>query len=56
MGVDVIWVSLSRESSDLEHFQKHALAGIPIAYFNKLLPGTTTDKVVIPGYATTIWR
>ena len=54
MGVDGILVSLSRESSDLEHFHEHSLAGMPIVYFDKVLTGTTTHKVVVPGHEAAV--
>jgi LacI family transcriptional regulator len=54
MGVDGILVSLSRESSDLEHFQEHSLAGMPIVYFDKVLSDTNTHKVVVPGHEAAV--
>ena len=49
MGVDGILVSLSRESTDLEHFEENSQAGVPIVYFDKVLADTKTHKVVVPG-------
>ena len=49
MGVDGILVSLSRQSHDIEHFQELMAAGIPIVFFDKILPDTAAHKVVMPG-------
>lgn len=54
MGVDGILVSLSRESTDLEHFQDNSLTGLPIVYFDKVLAEVKTHKVVVPGQDATI--
>jgi len=54
MGVDGILVSLSRESTDLEHFEENSQAGIPIVYFDKVLANTKTHKVVVPGQEAAI--
>ncbi|MFD2527339.1 LacI family DNA-binding transcriptional regulator [Flavihumibacter stibioxidans] len=50
MGVDGILVSLSRQSHDIEHFQELMAAGIPIVFFDKIIPGTHAHKVVMPGF------
>ncbi len=48
-GVDGVLVSLTRQSSDIEHFQELSGAGVPIVYFDKILQNTESHKVVIPG-------
>ena len=48
-GVDGVLVSLTRESKDIEHFSELTQAGIPVVYFDKVLPDTVCHKVVIPG-------
>ena len=48
-GVDGVLVSLSRESSDLDHFLELRNRNIPIVYFDKVIAVPGTHQVVIPG-------
>ncbi|OYU97533.1 MAG: hypothetical protein CFE21_04365 [Bacteroidetes bacterium B1(2017)] len=49
MGVEGILVSLTRESSDIEHFQELMYTGTPIVFFDKIIHDTVAYKITIPG-------
>lgn len=49
LGVEGILVSLTRESSDIEHFQELMYNDIPIVFFDKIIHDTVAYKVTIPG-------
>ncbi|ULQ56395.1 LacI family transcriptional regulator [Flavihumibacter rivuli] len=53
MGVDGILVSLSRQSTDIEHFQELEASETPIVYFDKVVPNSVAHKVVMPGEKAT---
>ncbi|MFY8021549.1 MAG: LacI family DNA-binding transcriptional regulator [Bacteroidia bacterium] len=49
LGVEGILVSLTRESSDIEHFQELMYNDTPIVFFDKIIHDTVAYKVTIPG-------
>jgi LacI family transcriptional regulator len=49
MGVEGILVSLTRESSDIEHFQELLYTGTPIVFFDKIIHDSVAYKITIPG-------
>lgn len=49
LGVEGILVSLTRESSDIEHFQILMNKGTPIVFFDKIIHDAHAYKVSIPG-------
>jgi DNA-binding LacI/PurR family transcriptional regulator len=49
MGVEGILVSLTRESSSIEHFQELINTGTHIVFFDKVIHEANTFKITIPG-------
>ncbi len=49
LGVEGILISLTKESSDIEHFQELMYNGTPIVFFDKIIHDTVAYKVTIPG-------
>lgn len=49
LGVEGILVSLTKESSDIEHFQELMYEGRPIVFFDKIIHDSLAYKITIPG-------
>jgi LacI family transcriptional regulator len=49
MGTEGVLVSLTRETSDIEHFQELMYAGTPVVFFDKILHNSLSHNVSIPG-------
>jgi len=45
--VDGILVSLSKHTSDYDHFRKIIKAGIPLVFFDRICDGIETDRVIV---------
>lgn len=48
MGVDGVLASLTRQSTDVEHFMELTYADIPVVFYDKTLEGDFGHSVVIP--------
>src|SRR3989337_423860 len=48
--VDGILVSVTRETTNLDHFRKFEKAGIPIVYFNRVCGDDPASKVIVDDY------
>lgn len=49
LGTEGVLVSLTKESSDIEHFQELIYSGTPVVFFDKILYESISHRVSIPG-------
>lgn len=49
LGTEGVLISLTKETSDIEHFQELMYAGKPVVFFDKILYDSVAHRVSIPG-------